>query len=92
MSILSMCQWLQDTNIGTSIRESIWVFPIIETIHVLALSISVGLLLVSDLRLMGYIMKRRPVFGSLRTNQALDVHWLCDHGRLPEFSCSGARR
>ncbi len=42
MSILSMCQWLQDTNIGTSIRESIWVFPIIETIHVLALSISVG--------------------------------------------------
>jgi hypothetical protein len=35
------------------------VFPIIETIHVLALSISVGLLLVSDLRLMGYIMKRR---------------------------------
>src|ERR1700744_865895 len=61
MSILSMCQWLQDTNIGTSIRESIWVFPIIETPHVLALSISVGLLLVSDLRLMGYIMKKRPV-------------------------------
>src|SRR3984885_6023918 len=61
MSILSMCQWLQDTNIGTSIRESIWSFPIIETTHVLALSISVGLLLVSDLRLMGYIMKRRPV-------------------------------
>src|ERR1700730_15017947 len=61
MSILSMCQWLQDTTIGTSIRESILVFPIIETIHVLALSISVGLLLLSDLRLMGYIMKRRPV-------------------------------
>src|ERR1700677_5155973 len=61
MSILSVCQWIEDTNIGTSIRESIWVFPIIETTHVLALSISVGLLLVSDLRLMGYIMKRRPV-------------------------------
>ena len=61
MSILSICQWIQDTSIGTSIRESIWVFPIIETIHVLGLSISVGLLLVSDLRLMGVIMKRRPV-------------------------------
>jgi len=59
--MLSMCRWLQDTHIGTSIHESIWVFPIIETIHVLALSISVGLLLVSDLRLMGYIMVRRPV-------------------------------
>ena len=61
MSILSACQWLQDTYIGTSIRESIWTFPIIEGTHVLALSISVGLLMVSDLRLMGYFMKRRPV-------------------------------
>lgn len=60
MSILDMCQWLQDTSIGTSIRESIWTFPIIETTHVLCLSLSVGLLLVSDLRLMGYIMKKRP--------------------------------
>jgi hypothetical protein len=56
-----MCQWLQDTNIGKSISESIWVFPIIESTHVLALSVSVGLLMVSDLRLMGYIMKKRPV-------------------------------
>src|ERR1700722_15380508 len=61
MSIMSMCQWIQDTSVGTSIREPIWVFPIIETINVLALSISGGLLLISDLRLMGYIMKRRPV-------------------------------
>jgi hypothetical protein len=61
MSILGLCQWLQDTKIGTSIRESIWVFPIIESTHVLALSLSVGLLLVSDLRLLGYIMQRRPV-------------------------------
>ena len=61
MSILSVCQWLQDTDIGTSIRESIWTFPIIESTHVLALSISVGLLLMSDLRLMGVILRRRPV-------------------------------
>jgi Family of unknown function (DUF6644) len=61
MSLLSICQWLQDTQIGTSVRESVWVFPIIESTHVLALSISVGLLLVSDLRLIGYIMKRRAV-------------------------------
>jgi len=61
MSILSVCQWLQDTDIGTSIRESIWTFPLIESTHVLALSISVGLLLVSDLRLMGAILRRRSV-------------------------------
>ncbi len=80
MSILSMCQWLQDTNIGTSIRESIWVFPIIETTHVLALSISVGLLLVSDLRLMGYIMKRRPVSEVYEQMKPWMFIGLCDHG------------
>jgi hypothetical protein len=60
MSILSVCQWLNDTTFGTSIRESIWVFPIIETTHVLGLALSVGLLLVSDLRLMGVILRTRP--------------------------------
>lgn len=57
MSILSICQWLQDTNIGTSIRESIWTFPIIESTHVLALSLSVGTLLWMDLRLTGLALK-----------------------------------
>ena len=61
MSLLSICQWIQDTTIGQSLSGSIWMFPIIETTHVLGLSISVGLLMVSDLRLMGYIMKKRPV-------------------------------
>jgi hypothetical protein len=60
MSLLSICQWIQNSEIGTGIRESTWVFPIIETTHVLGLSLSVGLLLVSDLRLAGVILRRRP--------------------------------
>lgn len=60
MSLLSICQWIQNTEIGTGMRESIFVFPIIETTHVLGLSLSVGLLVVSDLRLTGIAMRRRP--------------------------------
>ena len=60
MSLLSICQWLQNTEIGTSLRESTYVFPIIETTHVLGLALSVGLLVVSDLRLIGAVMRRRP--------------------------------
>jgi hypothetical protein len=60
MSLLSICQWIQNTEFSTSLRESTYVFPIIETTHVLALSLSVGLLVVSDLRLTGIALARRP--------------------------------
>jgi hypothetical protein len=53
MSLLSICQALQDSFIGTSIRESVWVFPSIETVHVLALALSVGTIILLDLRLIG---------------------------------------
>jgi len=61
MSISQLCQWLQDTPWGTGIRESTWVFPIIEGTHAIGIAFSVGILLVMDLRLMGVLMRREPV-------------------------------
>jgi uncharacterized protein DUF6644 len=55
------CQWLYDSSIGTDIRESIWVFPIIETVHVLAIALLVGTVAILDLRLLGLVLKREPV-------------------------------
>ena len=52
---------MQIGDFGTSIRESIWAFPIIEATHVLALAISVGILMWFDLRLMGWGMKHQPI-------------------------------
>src|SRR5258707_1378483 len=54
-------EWMQNSDIGTGIRESIWLFPIVETTHVLALALSVGVLIWFDLRLMGWGMKHQPV-------------------------------
>ncbi len=56
-----MCQWLQDTSIGTQIRESVWTFPILEGTHLLMIAISVGTLLTMDLRLAGLLFKRQKV-------------------------------
>jgi hypothetical protein len=53
MTLLDICQAIQDSAIGTSIRESIWTFPLIETVHVIGLGISVGILVLLDLRLVG---------------------------------------
>src|ERR1700756_781400 len=60
MSFLTFCQWLQDTTLSTAIRESVWIFPIIESTHVLALTLSVGLIAAIDLRLFGVVMRRVP--------------------------------
>jgi hypothetical protein len=61
MSLLELCQWIQDTQISTAIRESIWVYPIILSVHLLALGTSVGTLLWFDLRLLGWLMRSQPV-------------------------------
>src|SRR5436190_15687400 len=61
MSLLQIMQWIQDTQIGTQIRESIWAFPIIEGSHVLGLAFSVGIIYYFDLRLLGYNMRRQSI-------------------------------
>jgi hypothetical protein len=61
MSIPDLCQWLQDTPWGVGIRESTWLFPIIEGTHTIGIALSVGVLLIVDLRLAGFLMRHEPV-------------------------------
>jgi hypothetical protein len=51
--------WLQDLNFPTQIRESVWLFPTIETVHVFALVLVVGTIMTVDLRLLGLTNKER---------------------------------
>lgn len=48
-------------TIGTAVRDSIWAFAAIEAVHLLALAVIGGAVLVVDLRLMGWGLKRQPV-------------------------------
>ena len=61
MTILfDFCQWLQDTNFSTSIRESTFMFPIIEGMHLLGIGVSAGTIALTDLRLVNKLMNRDP--------------------------------
>jgi hypothetical protein len=51
---------LQDLSFPTEIRESVWLFPTIETVHVFALVLVVGSIMTVDLRLLGLTNKERP--------------------------------
>jgi len=58
---MSFLAWLHDTAFGTLMRESTWAEPIVETIHVLTLSVFLGFVLLLDLRLLDLGMRQRPV-------------------------------
>jgi len=73
MSALQICQWIHDTSLATSIRESDFVYPIIETIHVLAIALLVGTVAIVDLRLLGIVLKRERV--SRVAGQVLPLTW-----------------
>ena len=73
MTVRDLCQRLQDLSFPTDIRESDWLFPTIETVHVLALVLVVGSILMVDLRLLGIVNRERSVRSV--TAERLPVTW-----------------
>jgi len=61
MSVVSILQQLHDTQLGTALRESLIMFPLIEGTHLIGLALSVGLILITDLRLVGLFLRNVPV-------------------------------
>ncbi len=51
---------LEASGLGRFMRESLWAFPIVETIHIAAFAVVVGSIVVLDLRLLG-LSRRIPV-------------------------------
>jgi hypothetical protein len=53
--------WLESTAPAIAISESSWLFPGIESVHVLAITMVVGSITMVDLRLLGVNLRDRPV-------------------------------
>ena len=53
--------WNDKTWLGQAISGTIWAFPVIETIHILALTMMFGAIVIIDLRMMGFGLKKQPV-------------------------------
>ncbi len=54
-------QWCEATWVSAAIRDSTWMFAVIEILHLLGLALLLGSLIVLDLRLLGWGMRRQPV-------------------------------
>ena len=66
MSPLEVCRWLEGTRGSIALHESIWVYPIVESVHVLTLCLFLGLTVMIDLRLLGAGLLETPVSKVIR--------------------------
>lgn len=53
-------EWLENTGLGQAIRGSVWLFPVIEAFHLVALAALGGAVLLVDLRLFRAVFKDQP--------------------------------
>ncbi len=60
MSALTFFAWCENSSLGEAIRESRWLFPAIESVHLLGLAVIGGAVLVMNLRLLGFGSDRQP--------------------------------
>jgi hypothetical protein len=60
MSVADLLHWLETTSLADQIRESLLLFPMLESFHVIGLALVFGTILVIDLRLLGVASSERP--------------------------------
>ncbi len=56
--MLGFCRWLGSTSWSIALHESIWVYPIVESVHVLTLCLFLGLVVIMDARLLGVGLRK----------------------------------
>jgi hypothetical protein len=59
--LLPLFQALENGAIGTAVRDSLWLFPVVEVFHLIGLAIIGGAILVVDFRLLGLGLRGHPV-------------------------------
>jgi len=59
--LLPFFEWCEATALGLAVRESVWLFPAIEAVHLLGLCLLGGALLIVDLRMLGTGLTRTPI-------------------------------
>src|SRR5438552_1652117 len=59
--LLPFFQWCEASTVGDGIRQSLWAFAAIESIHLLGLAAIGGAVLVVNMRMLGLGLRHQPV-------------------------------
>ena len=60
MSLLPFFQWVSTTTLSQAISASSWAFAVTESMHLLALAVIGGAVLIVDMRLAGFGLRQTP--------------------------------
>jgi uncharacterized protein DUF6644 len=61
VSIPPALEWIESTQLSTAIREGALLYPILGGVHLLGIALFGGMVVVTDLRLLGWTLQRRMV-------------------------------
>jgi hypothetical protein len=61
MSLLEIFQWVQSTNLATSLRESELAYPLVMTGHLTGMALFGGMIAITDMRLLGWAMRKSSI-------------------------------
>ncbi len=64
MDLLPLLTWMQETGVAVTVRDSLYLFPLLESLHVIGLALVFGTIAVIDLRLLGVASSHRS-FGRM---------------------------
>lgn len=59
--LLNLALWIQATDFFTYLRGSGYVYPVILSMHMVAIAFFGGMILMTDMRLLGLTMRNRPI-------------------------------
>lgn len=60
-SLLPLFEWFETTGLGQLVRTSTWLFPVIESVHLIGLCMLGGAVLIVDLRMLGAGLTTQPL-------------------------------
>jgi len=69
---VAFLEWLQSTRLASFVAETLWAYPLFETLHTLGMALLIGSLGLIDLRILGY-KRELPILGTL---DLLPLAWL----------------
>ena len=74
MDIAALLAWLESSAPAVAIRTTVVAFPLIESVHVIGLTLVFGTIMIIDLRLLGLAWTRRPF--SVIADEVLRWTWV----------------
>ena len=69
---MAFLEWLQGSWLGTIVAQSLWGYPLLETLHTMGMALLIGSLGLINLRVLGY----KPQLPILGTRDLLPLAWL----------------